>query len=106
MKTLSFIFVAAITATTSAEACKKYVIGLNEFCDPVDTMYAGGTPLFNEATGQTSTREEYLARKGLNIYCDPIDTMYAGGNPLFNSSTGRMMSLETYLKSKYKCIKK
>jgi hypothetical protein len=34
--------------------------GLNEFGDPPGTMYAGGTPLFNEASGKRTTREEYV----------------------------------------------
>ncbi len=36
---------------------------LNEYGDPPDTMYAGGTPLFNEKTGETTDRVEYLVRK-------------------------------------------
>ena len=36
---------------------------LNQFGDPVGTMYAGGTPLFDERTGQTTNRIEYLLRK-------------------------------------------
>jgi hypothetical protein len=37
--------------------------GLNEFGDAKGTMYPGGTPLFHEATGKTTTREEYLQQK-------------------------------------------
>ena len=36
---------------------------LNQFGDPVGTMYAGGTPLFDERTGQTTNRIDYLLRK-------------------------------------------
>ncbi|MBI2301083.1 MAG: hypothetical protein HYU66_19400 [Armatimonadetes bacterium] len=32
----------------------------NEFGDPPDTMYAGGTPLFDERTGRTKDRYEYI----------------------------------------------
>ncbi len=32
----------------------------NEYGDPEDTMYAGGTPLFDERTGQTRDRFEYI----------------------------------------------
>jgi len=34
--------------------------GLNEFGDPKDTMYAGGTPLFDEKTGRSVPREQYV----------------------------------------------
>jgi hypothetical protein len=33
---------------------------LNEYGDPKDTMYPGGTPLFNEATGQTMDKYVYI----------------------------------------------
>lgn len=36
---------------------------LNIYGDPKDTGYAGGTPLFNEATGQTKDRFEYILEK-------------------------------------------
>ncbi|MGE5048367.1 MAG: hypothetical protein ACM3PC_07380 [Deltaproteobacteria bacterium] len=34
--------------------------GLNSFGDPEGTMYAGGTPLFNERTGASISREQYV----------------------------------------------
>ena len=34
--------------------------GLNQFGDPPDTMYAGGTPLFDERTGKATDRIEYV----------------------------------------------
>jgi hypothetical protein len=37
--------------------------GLNEFGDPKGTMYAGGTPLFNERTGQMQDRYEYILKR-------------------------------------------
>jgi hypothetical protein len=37
--------------------------GLNEFGDPPGTMYAGGTPLFDEASGKRVDRKEYVLRK-------------------------------------------
>ena len=37
-------------------------LNLNEFGDPKGTMYAGGTPLFNEMTGQTTDRYDYIVR--------------------------------------------
>jgi len=33
---------------------------LNQYGDPKDTVYAGGTPLFNEATGETIDKYEYI----------------------------------------------
>ena len=37
--------------------------GLNEYGDPKGTVYAGGTPLFNEATGERADRYEYILKK-------------------------------------------
>lgn len=33
---------------------------LNEFGDPKDTIYTGGTPLFDERTGRTIDKFEYI----------------------------------------------
>ncbi|MCC7494321.1 MAG: hypothetical protein IT204_18330 [Fimbriimonadaceae bacterium] len=35
----------------------------NEYGDPRDTMYAGGTPLFDERTGRTVDRYTYILQK-------------------------------------------
>jgi len=35
----------------------------NQYGDKLQTMYTGGTPLFNEATGQTIDRYVYLLQK-------------------------------------------
>ena len=35
----------------------------NEFGDTKDTVYAGGTPLFNEMTGRTLDRYEYILKR-------------------------------------------
>ncbi len=35
----------------------------NEYGDPADTVYAGGTPLFDERTGQTRDKYEYILAK-------------------------------------------
>ena len=37
--------------------------GLNEFGDPPDTIYMGGTPLFNETTGESIDRYQYILNK-------------------------------------------
>lgn len=39
------------------------VNNLNEFGDSKETMYTGGTPLFDEATGTLLDRYEYLIKK-------------------------------------------
>ena len=36
---------------------------LNQYGDSKDTVYAGGNPLFNEATGQTTDRYEYIKQQ-------------------------------------------
>jgi len=36
---------------------------LNEYGDPAGTMYTGGTPLFDERTGQRKDRMEYVRGK-------------------------------------------
>lgn len=35
----------------------------NEFGDRKGTMYAGGTPLFDELTGRTRDRYEYILKR-------------------------------------------
>jgi len=35
---------------------------LNEFGDPADTMYLGGTPLFDVTTGETIDRYDYILK--------------------------------------------
>lgn len=37
--------------------------GLNQYGDSKDTVYMGGTPLFNEATGETIDKYEYILRR-------------------------------------------
>jgi hypothetical protein len=36
---------------------------LNSYGDPKDTVYAGGTPLFDERTGRSRDRYEYILEK-------------------------------------------
>jgi len=38
---------------------------LNQYGDPADTLYEGGSPLMDETTGKTMTRYEYLFEKHL-----------------------------------------
>lgn len=35
----------------------------NQYGDPKDTVYIGGTPIFNEATGERIDRYEYIIKK-------------------------------------------
>lgn len=37
--------------------------GRNQFGDPHDTVYAGGTPLFDELTGETLDRYTYILKQ-------------------------------------------
>ena len=41
--------------------------GLNRYADPADTYYTGGTPLFNEATGETIERFEYILENNKEV---------------------------------------
>ncbi len=36
---------------------------LNRYGDPKETVYAGGTPLFDERTGRTRDRYEYILER-------------------------------------------
>jgi len=40
---------------------------LNRYGDPGDTMYTGGTPLFNEATGKSLDRYDYILKNHPNL---------------------------------------
>ena len=35
---------------------------LNQYGDPADVVYPGGTPLFNEATGETIDKYDYILK--------------------------------------------
>ena len=41
--------------------------GYNRYGDPEDTYYTGGTPLFNEMTGEAIDRYEYILEKHPDI---------------------------------------
>lgn len=47
--------------------------GRNEFGDPPGTMYAGGTPLFDERTGQRKDRYEYILERHPELADDEED---------------------------------
>lgn len=41
---------------------EKWIVDskLNEYGDPLDTLYAGGSPLYDESTGERIDRYEYI----------------------------------------------
>jgi hypothetical protein len=53
---------AALDPTTVCMDAATHDAKTNRFGDPLDTAYAGGSPLFDEATGRTLTRWDYIAR--------------------------------------------
>jgi hypothetical protein len=57
---------SAKTARAREEKCVDRWLAqrkLDPYGSPAGTMYAGGTPLFNEATGQQIDRLDYIYRK-------------------------------------------
>ena len=41
---------------------------LNNYGDPAPTMYTGGSPLFNESTGESTSKEDYhMERYGRSL---------------------------------------
>ena len=51
---------------------KQFLVRLNQYCDPIDTMYLGGNPLFDERTATYTPLEVYLADKGLGLDCQQL----------------------------------
>lgn len=45
--------------------------GLNRYGDPAGTIYTGGTPLFNERTGQQLDRYEFILARHPELLSDP-----------------------------------
>jgi len=61
--------------TQAQEACVDRTLtarGLDAYGSPQGTNYAGGTPLFDEATGKSTSRQAFLARRMPDILkaCD------------------------------------
>ena len=62
-------FAAAAAAADLSDEQKKALDaalqqrGLNEYGDPPGTMYMGGTPLFDESTGPSIDRYDYVLKK-------------------------------------------
>lgn len=44
--------------------------GLNQYGDAQGTVYTGGTPLFNEATGQSVEKYQYILNRHPNLITD------------------------------------
>jgi hypothetical protein len=69
-KTIKFI------ATTLTTAVKQEIDewlqtnGLNEYGDPVGTSYIGGTPLFDETSGESKDKYEYILEKNPRLIED------------------------------------
>jgi len=69
-KTIKFI------ATTLTTAVKQEIDewlqknGLNEYGDPEGTSYIGGTPLFDETSGETKDKYEYILEKNPQLIED------------------------------------
>jgi hypothetical protein len=66
----SRLFSGRIPAMASIDDATKQRIerwikekGRNPYGDPQGTVYAGGTPLFDERTGRTRDRYEYILEK-------------------------------------------
>jgi len=62
---LSTTTLAALAKELTAEEkerIEKWLVGqgLNRYGDAVKTLYAGGNPLFDESTGETKERFEYI----------------------------------------------
>lgn len=55
----------AVMATSNLDKIDSWLTAqaLNKFGDPAATMYMGGTPLFDESTGQAKERLDYLLEK-------------------------------------------
>ncbi|PIT89225.1 MAG: hypothetical protein COU27_01445 [Candidatus Levybacteria bacterium CG10_big_fil_rev_8_21_14_0_10_36_7] len=69
LSTFKFIEPSPTSNAQISDAEKKLIDNwilknnLNEFGDPKDTMYAGGTPLFDERTGKTIDKYDYILQK-------------------------------------------
>jgi len=55
--------------------------GLNKYGDPKETMYAGGTPLFDEATGKRTDRFQYIVEHHPGLVRD-LHRRYAQKGPV------------------------
>lgn len=55
----------SILSETEKELIESWIIknDLNQHGDPEDTVYMGGTPLFDEKTGESIDKYEYILRK-------------------------------------------
>jgi hypothetical protein len=62
-KTIKFIATTLTTAVKSEIDKWLQAKGFNQYGDPAGTMYTGGTPLFNETTGENKDKYEYILEK-------------------------------------------
>ncbi|GEM_PF-6511915 len=100
--------------------------GLNDFGDPVDTIYGPGEPLSKDGkkiyvnkfhymiekhpdrpwnTEQTAVEKQlidaWIKANNLNQFGDAKDTIYIGGTPLFDETTGKSIDLYDYIRQKH-----
>lgn len=54
--------------------------GLNEFGDPIETAYIGGTPLFDQATGQSHERLDYIVANHPELSLQTVQLVVLGGS--------------------------
>lgn len=59
------VSVAMLVSTAEKAAIDKWIKinGLDRYGSRKDTMYAGGSPAFDERTGERKDRYEYIAEK-------------------------------------------
>lgn len=53
----------AVSARAACVDAKLGALHLNPYGDPIDTVYAGGSPLFDEKTGAARDRIQYVLAK-------------------------------------------
>ncbi|MBI3891219.1 MAG: hypothetical protein HY303_06780 [Candidatus Wallbacteria bacterium] len=64
-----FVFTSNVPAAALTDTQRTYIDrylvghGLNQYGDPNGTVYLGGNPLFDEATGTSMNRHDYILRK-------------------------------------------
>ena len=60
----------AAPAKSALESCvdaRLAALGLNEFGDKPGTVYAGGTPLFDEKSGKSTPRLDYVLARHADL---------------------------------------
>ena len=65
MKLLFFLLLSSVLGEPSLEKIDSWLKSqnLNEYGDPEGMMYMGGSPLFDESTGEQTNRLDYLLER-------------------------------------------